>query len=287
MVRHVCAVASDVIAITLQAGQHVGNQLLPYVAEAGDELVEEKDKPVHEVQDGKVVDGFPKGLFRKINHQRTKVGLVSPDGKRVFIQHETKGQLLDETVVDVPEAYSLVSTDDPNYARPQSPAKVYRKGKPNGFSRPLPFLYTISLKLPVPLKEDATYTIRFVGVNTSQATVTYVHKPRRTQSLALHAIQTGYRPDDPYKRAYLSFWMGVDQDGNSGSCTPAAEAFQLVDAAGQTVFTGKAELAKTRGKRNRSASTRSWTTPKPRSAGWTSAPSTCRATIACSFPASG
>ena len=63
----------------------------------------------------------------------------------------------------------------------------------------------------------------------------------------MHAIQTGYRPDDPYKRAYLSFWMGVDQDGNSGSCTPEVDAFELVDAAGKTVFTGKAELAKADG----------------------------------------
>ena len=147
----------------------------------------------------------------------------------------------------MPEAYSLISTDDRNYARPRFPAKVFRKGKPNGFSRPLPFLYTISLKLPSPLKEGATYTIRFVGVNTSQATVAYVHKPRQTRSIAVHAIQTGYRPDDPYKRAYLSFWMGVDQDGKNGSCTPDVNAFELVDAAGKTVFTGKAELAKNAG----------------------------------------
>ena len=84
-------------------------------------------------------------------------------------------------------------------------------------------------------------------MNTSQETVAYVHKPRETQSLALHAIQTGYRPDDPYKRAYLSFWMGVDQDGKSGSCTPNVDAFELVDAAGKTVFTGQAELAKKEG----------------------------------------
>ena len=248
VVKQVCAVAPDVIAITLQAGQFVPNQLVPYVAEPGDEVVdEEQDKPRYEVKDGKVVDYFQKGLFRKVNNKRTKVGLLSPDGKSVFIQHETKGQLLDETVVDVPEAYTVVSTDDPNYAQPLAPAKVFRKGKPNGPSRPLPFLYTVSLKLPAPLKEGATYTIRFVGVNTSQETVAYVHKPRETQSLALHAIQTGYRPDDPYKRAYLSFWMGVDQDGTSGSCTPDADAFELVDAAGKTVFSGQAELAKKEG----------------------------------------
>ncbi len=248
VVKQVCAVAPDVIAITLQAGKFVPNQLVPYVTEAGDEIVdEEKDKPRHEVKDGKVVDYFQKGLFRIVDDKRTKVGLLSPDGKSVFIQHETTGQLLDETVVDVPEAYTVVSTDDPNYAQPLAPAAVFRKGKPNGPSKPLPFLYTISLKLPAPLKEDATYTIRFVGVNTSHETVGYVHKPRETQSLALHAIQTGYRPDDPYKRAYLSFWMGVDQHGKSGSCESDADAFELVDAAGKTVFRGQAELAKKEG----------------------------------------
>jgi endoglucanase len=84
-------------------------------------------------------------------------------------------------------------------------------------------------------------------VNTSKEVVTYTHKPRATRSLALHAIQTGYRPDDPYKRAYLSFWMGVDQDGKHGSCTPDLEGFELLDTAGRTVFTGKAELAKADG----------------------------------------
>ena len=247
-VKQVCAVAADVIAITLQAGQQVSNQLVPYVAEPGDEVVEEaKDKPIHEVKDGKVVDYFQRGLFRKVNNRRTKVGLLSPDGKSVFIQHDSKGQLLDETVVDVPEAYTVTSTDDPSYATPLAPAKVYRKGKPDGNSKPLPFLYTISLKLPAPLKAGATYTIRFLGVNTAKETVMYVHKPRETRSLAVHAIQTGYRPDDPYKRAYLSFWMGVDQDGKSGSCTPEADTFELLDAAGKTVFSGKSALAKKEG----------------------------------------
>jgi len=244
-VKHVCAVAPDVIAITLRAGQHVNNQLVPYVAEPGDEIVEEeKNNPRHAVKDGKVVDYFQKGLFRKVNNNRTKVGLLSPDSKYVFIENKTKGQLLDETVVDVPEAYSIHSADDAAYAQPLPPAKVFRKGKPDGFSQPLPFLYTISLRLPLPLKEGATYTIRFVGVNTSKETAACVHKPREARSIAVHAIQTGYRPDDPYKRAYLSFWMGVDKEGKHGSCTPDADAFELVDAAGKTVFTGKAELAK-------------------------------------------
>ena len=247
-IRHVCAVAPDVIAITLQAGQHVSNQLAPYTPEPGDEIVEEgKDKPQYEVKDGRVVESFQKVLYRRVNNKRAKAGEFSFDGKSLFIAGQTKGQLLDETVVDAPEAYSIQSADDPAYAKARRPAKVYRKGKPNGLSKPLPFVYTVSLKLPSPLQEGAAYTIRFGGVNTAKETAVYAHKPRETRTLALHAIQTGYRPDDPFKRAYLSFWMGVDQDGKSGSCTPDATAFELIDAAGRAVFTGRAELAKKEG----------------------------------------
>jgi endoglucanase len=244
-VRHVCAVAADVIAITLQAGKHANNQLVPYVAQAGDEIVEEaKDKPRHAVKDGKVVDYYQKALYRKVGNERTRAGLLSPDGRLVFIEGQTAGQLLEETVVDVPAAYAIQSADEPAYAAPAAPTAVFRKGKPNGFSQPLPFLYTISMKLPAPLKEGATYSIRFKGVNTSQETAVYVHKPRQTRSLAVHAIQTGYRPDDPYKRAYFSFWMGVDQGGKQGSSGHRPGTFELLDAAGKAVFTGKAELAK-------------------------------------------
>ena len=233
------------LSVVLQAGKHASNELIPYEAKPGDEIVAEgTDQPRHAVKDGKVVDYFQKALYRTVNNNRTKVGLLSPDGKRVFIEHGLTGQLLEETVVDLPAAYSIQSPDDPAYAAPTRPAAAFRKGKPDGFSQPLPFLYTISLRLPSPLQEGATYSIRFAGVNTSRETVAYVHKPARRRSIAVHAIQTGYRPDDPYKRAYLSFWMGVDKDGKSGSCTHQLDAFELLDAAGKTVFTGKAELAK-------------------------------------------
>jgi len=113
-VRQVCAVAPDVIAVALQAGKHGNNQLVPYAAEPGDELAtEEKDKPRHEVKGGKVVDYFPKALYRNVNNRRTRVGLLSPDGKQVFIEGATAGQLLEETVVDLPAVYTIQSADDP------------------------------------------------------------------------------------------------------------------------------------------------------------------------------
>ncbi|MCY2990146.1 MAG: hypothetical protein NTY19_20070 [Planctomycetota bacterium] len=194
-----------------------------------------------------MVDYYQKALYRTVGKKRTQVGLISPDGKMLFVEGRSSGQLLDEAVVDLPAAYAIQSADDSAFATPRAPTAVFRKGKPNGFSRPLPFLYTISLKLPSPLKEGAAYTIRFVGVNTSKETVTYVHKPRQTQSLAMHAIQTGYRPDDPYKRAYFSFWMGADKDQQSGSSRCKVLDFELLDASGKTAFTGKAELAKADG----------------------------------------
>ena len=94
------------------------------------------------------------------------------------------------------------------------------------------------------MKEGATYTIRFDGVNTSKESVTYTHNPRLVRSDAVHAIQTGYRPDDPYKRAYLSVWLGANAQGKSGGLTHKVDSFELLDASGKTVFTGKPEVTK-------------------------------------------
>ena len=153
-VRHVLAVAPDVSPSPCRPGNTSAINSYPTLPSPATRLWRRKrTSRSTRSKAGKVVDYFQKGLFRKVNNQRTKVGLLSPDGKWVFIERATKGQLLDETVVDVPEAYTLVSTDDANYAKPRSPAKVFRKGKPNGYSQPLPFLYTISLKMPALLKE--------------------------------------------------------------------------------------------------------------------------------------
>ena len=54
----------------------------------------------------------------------------------------------------------------------------------------MPFLYTISLRLPTPLKDGATYHVRFHGLNTAKESITYVHQPRQARSLAIHSLQT-------------------------------------------------------------------------------------------------
>jgi len=247
-IKQVCAVDSDVLTVVLQAGKFVPNELKPYAPQPGDEIVDEqKDKPRHLVKDGKVVDYYQRALYRKVNNTRTRLGLLSPDNTMLSVENKTAGELLEESAVDVPAAYAIQSADDPAFAKPMAPAAVFRKGKPDGRSTPFPFLYTISLKLPSPLREGATYAIRFVAVNTDQETATYTHKPRETRSLAVHAIQTGYRPDDPFKRAYFSFWMGADKDLKNGSTSYTVNKFELLDASGKTAFSGTAELAKADG----------------------------------------
>ena len=247
-VKLVCATSPDVLTLQIHAGQHVNNELIAYQAQPGDERVADaKAKARHTIRDGRIVDYQQTAVYRQVDGRRTKLGLLSPDEQWLFVEHASAGQPLDETVVDLPAAYRVQAADDPAYTAPAQPTAVFRKGKPDGFSQPLPFLYTISLRLPAPLREGATYTLSLPGVNTSAASVTYTQQARQVRSLAVHAIQTGYRPDDPYKRAYLSFWMGIDQDGHSSSCTPPSEAFELLDVAGRTVFTGRAELAKADG----------------------------------------
>jgi len=236
----ICAVAPDVLAITVQACTQVSNQLLPYVAQPGDQITEEKGT-FFEAHD----DGVKERHLRMVMRNGAALGLLSPDGKLVAITRTSSGQVLDETAVDAPTSYTITSPTDQAYAKPMAPTAVFRKGKPNGHSRPFPFLYTVSLRLPAPLQVGASYTVRFTGVPLAKESITYVHQPRTARSLAIHTLQTGYRPDDTFKRAYCSFWMGVDHTGTHGSCTPTVTSFELLDAkSGTSVFSGTAELAK-------------------------------------------
>ena len=108
-VKHVCAVAPDVIAITLQAGQFV-----PQPTRALRGRTWRRGGGRGKGQTAARGEGWQgggllpeSGSSGRSTTNAPKLGLLSPDGKSVFIQHETKGQLLDETVVDVPEAYTV------------------------------------------------------------------------------------------------------------------------------------------------------------------------------------
>ena len=137
-VKHVCAVAPDVIAVTLQAGTFAPNELKPCSGLPNTEIVEE-EKSYNEVQNGKVVTIHDRTLYQTTNGKRTRLGTLSHDGKYLFVEHETTGQLLDETVVDLPAAYRIQSADDAAYATAVLPTAVFRKGKPTAPASRCPF----------------------------------------------------------------------------------------------------------------------------------------------------
>jgi len=257
-VKHVGAVAPDVLMITIQSGFYQQDQYVPYVAEAGDEVIEVgKDDPKSDaykapiVLDGKLVYRFKLQLNRK----GKPLGTLCPDRKHLMIAHGATGTLLDADAAGLPASFQIQSGTDPAYAQPTTPAAVYRKCKPNGAAGEdpnrvmrFPFIHDVSLKLPSPLKDGASYSILLPGLNTANEKVDYTHHPRLTRSEAVHATQVGYCPDDPYKRAYLSIWLGADAHGQGPAIDYKVDSFELVEAgSGKTVYSGKPVLTKKKG----------------------------------------
>jgi len=252
-IKHVGAVAPDVLMITIQSGFYTPNEYIPYVAQPGDEIIEEgKDNPKSAaykcpmIQDGKLVNVFNLQLKRN----GKVVGNLTRDRTHLLIAKGAAGTLLDAAASAQPASYQIQSATDKAYGQPVSPTAVYRKCKPNGAAGNslFPFIYCIALKLPAALQEDASYLITFPGLNTTMAKLEYAHKPRLTRSDAVHVSQVGYRPDDMCKRAYLSIWLGQDANGQGLDVDYPAGTMELVDAkSGKTVYSGKPVLTKKKG----------------------------------------
>lgn len=99
--------------------------------------------------------------------------------------------------------------------------------------------HTVYLQTPTPLIEGKTYTLEFPGVNTTTPTHVFTHDTKLDRSEAIYTQHTGYRLDAPYKRAFVSLWLGTG--GPSTHKGPGT--FELLDASGKVMFTGKVELA--------------------------------------------
>ncbi len=258
-VIHVGAVAPDVLMLTIQSRFYRASEYLPYVAQDGDEVIEVgKDDPNSNawktpiVQDGKLVHRFTLQLKRN----GEAIGNLSQDRKHLFIGRGATGTALDANAAALPSSYLIQSATDAAYAQPTAPIATYRKCKPNGAAaeRPdrvlvFPFIHYISLKLPAPLQEGASYSIALAGINTAAEKIVYTHQPRLNRSDAVHATQVGYRPDDPYKRAYLSIWPGTDTEGKELEVDyDHVDTFELVNAeSGKTVYRGKPVATKKKG----------------------------------------
>jgi endoglucanase len=240
-VSRVDSIAPDLLAIHIAPQQRVETVAIPYVTQPGDEFVEGEHKAL-QVQDGKIVSAAEKiEVFRKINGQRTKIGLMvgSRVGPPMFKPAETlTGVPLETVAIEEPATYHITTPD----GRAQTPVAVYRRSVATDNLAPgdqMPVAHTVYLKLPAPMQQGKTYTIQFKQLNTRQPSVEFTYDSRKNVSEAVHAIHTGYRSDDPFKRAFLSIWLGT---GGAYTYTNV-ETFELLRADDRSVaFTGKIEL---------------------------------------------
>jgi endoglucanase len=238
-VQHVAAVAPDVLALSVQERQFLPAPQVDYRAEPGDEIQREGKEKVPVVKNGKVLESpIDMVVVRNEGNRKQKIGHLAINANRLKPEDTATGRdLTDETVAE-PNAYRIVLLGDAGPASPLTPTAVWWKRKPNAY-RSLAHAVEIYLKLPRPLVAGRTYRVEFPGVNFRQAAVEYRHEPSQVRSPAVHVGAIGFRPDDPFKRAYLSVWLGTGDALHYGDDL----RFQLLDdATGRPVFSGPVRL---------------------------------------------
>ncbi|MHC5056369.1 MAG: glycoside hydrolase family 9 protein [Planctomycetota bacterium] len=236
-VTHVCAVAPDVIAITVQAGRVEGGGQVPYEKRPGDRAETWKGKghgPLWVVRDGR------------------RIGtLVGKGGDVLWRFERVEGAPLDVKRADDPASYSVSSRDDAAFADPVRPAAVWRKSKPSDLARAgdwkwaMPLTHVLYLKLPRALetrKPPSRYEIAMDGLGLPRQE--YIHDPRRSRSDAVHVSHVGFRPHDPAKVAFLSCWTGT----GGGVAYGEGMHFEVLnERTRRSVFWGRTRLTKRAG----------------------------------------
>ena len=230
-VMHIGAAAPDLIGIELRDRTVKRLPPEPYVPMEGD-VIEEKGKQKLAWKDGKPAM-LPEGYELK---RGGRVFAKLDPSQELLLRHEISGTPLELAVIDEAAAY-LISVDG---AEPVAPQAIYRKSKLERFAQGTGefsgrhFLY---LKLAEPLKEGATYTITFRSLNTRDASIDWTHDSKKTRSESIHVSHLGFRPDDPFKRAYLSLWTGT-----GGGVDFPEKTFHLIDASGTVKYEGDVEV---------------------------------------------
>ncbi|WP_309381407.1 glycoside hydrolase family 9 protein [Cerasicoccus frondis] len=235
-VERVFAVGPNMLVVEIQAQSipDVGQRL--YMKEPGDRIEAGKGAEVFAWgADGVSMTSKNQALHRaKHRGKFADYTEVYGSWEPTIWLEETVGSPLDLTKVDEPGSYKI-SGDSLLGIR--TPTSVSRKSKPtnrNDITGTMPYSHVLTLELDDSLVEGAEYRIAFPGLNTAQDAVTYRHLPRKIRSDAVQVSQVGFRPDDPYKRAYLSFWAGT-----KGGISFDVDRFEIIDAnSKETVYEG-------------------------------------------------
>ncbi len=230
----VYAVRSDVLAIQVDVNQVIPGQQLPYFAEASDQILSDRfgRSYVQRSSSSDGTDGFMGYLVGQNNDL-----LFTTDS---FI-NDNFGLSWSESQDNV----RIFSAGDGNFVDSQTPSQIFRKTKPTNmggvglYSLDFALDHTFYLQLAQSLQPGQTYAITTNG--SGLETLNFTYNPSQVTSEAIHVSQTGWRPDDPSKVAYLSTWMG-EQGG--GLDYAEGTRFWLVNDANNTrVYEGRTVLS--------------------------------------------
>ena len=221
----VSAVAPDVLEVEIQAGHVTPAHLSLYHQQPGDQRAPQGTREILK-RNGQEV-GFLLGVNH--DHLETYEGFV--------------GDELQSEYASWAGSFSIRGDADPDYASPKRPVAVFRKSKPNDWQQTSPqnmaMDQRIYLELPHSLKQGHWYTVGLGDLNAQPNSVTFVFDPSKLMSEAVHVSQVGFRPDDPFKRAYLSCWRGT----GGGQTYSLPMSFRVVNAvSGKTVYRGAVKL---------------------------------------------
>ena len=122
------------------------------------------------------------------------------------------GTKFDTARADELASYRVKSETDSHCRTLRVPGSVCRKSNsadlgmvgPDQFESPT--LDVVYLNLPEPLEADSEYAVVFSG--SELPAQKFICDPVSLRSEAVHVSQSGFRPDDPAKLAFLSCWLG-------------------------------------------------------------------------------
>ena len=228
-VTGVCAVAPDVLCITVEAGRGDCPGQTPYLRRASDEVVP---------RGGKHGSRLVKRGGREIGF------LVGREGDVLWRFERLLGEPLDTTWADNPDSYRVLVRQGPARTVAHTPKAVHRKTKPTNMLQvgpwkwAFPQVHRIYLRLGKPMTPGWGYRLHFRRGTLSG--LTYRHDPATARSEAVHVNHLGFRPDDPAKVAFLSCWMG---SGGKLDYRPGLAFHVLEHETGRKVFAGRTKLS--------------------------------------------
>ncbi|MEM6391900.1 MAG: carbohydrate-binding protein [Planctomycetota bacterium] len=247
-VTEIGLVREDVLAIKIVDSQILHGGIVDYIAQPGDIIDDVVQSIGTDSQGQPIVKHTTPFVWQDLNGNGTR---QSAETRGIFLgdpgdlanaeMRTFDGFIEDRPNLAIIDATGSYSVDRLGSAADPSVQDVWRKTEPieiqDVYSTDVPWARmqnTVFLDLSAPLVQGATYRIQFTDPKLGDYTFTYNDKAVRTD--ALHVNQVGFRPTDPDKAAYLSFWAG--SGGALDFADLEGQSFHLINAAGTIQHTG-------------------------------------------------